>query len=79
MICQHDVAVAASETHGEATHVIGVELDDGLNPDVELRGLDSGELAGDVRNGFEGDRIIIFLRGTGAFTRLGEVSFEGLN
>ena len=79
MICQHDVAVAASETHREATRVIGVELADELNTDMEFRGIDSGELAGDVRNGFEGDRIIIFLRGTGAFTRLGEVSFEGLN
>ena len=42
MISQNDVAVAASGTHGEANHVIGVELADGLNPDVEFCGIDSG-------------------------------------
>ena len=48
-----------------------------INPDVEFLVLDSGELAGDVRKGVEGDWLIIFLRGTNGFTRLGEVSFEG--
>ena len=77
MICQHDVAVAASETHREATHVIGVELADELNTDMEFRGIDGGELAGDVRKGVEVDRLILFLSGLDAFARLGEVSFEG--
>ena len=79
MICQHDVAVASLGTHGEATHVIGVDVFDGFNPDVDFRGLDYGELAGDVRKGVEGDRLRLFLRGPYAFARLGEVSFEGLN
>ena len=42
MICQYDVEVASSGTHGEAAHVIGVELADGLNPDMEFCGIDSG-------------------------------------
>ena len=78
MICHHDVTVAVSETHGKATHVIGVELANGLNPDVEFRVIDGGKLAGDVRKGVEGDRLRLFLRGTDAFSRLGEVSFEGI-
>ena len=60
-------------------HVIGVEIADGFNPDVEFLELDSGELAGDVRKGVEGDMLRIFLRGPDAFARLGEVSFEGLD
>ena len=43
MIFQNDVAVAASGTHREATHVIGVELADGFNPDMEFLRLDGGE------------------------------------
>ena len=78
MICQHDVAVAASETHREATHVIGVELADGLNPDVEFCGLEGGGLAGDVRKGVEVDNLRLFLSGMDAFVRLSGVSFEGL-
>ena len=49
-----------------------------MNPDVEFHGIDGGELAGDVRKGVEGDRLRLFLRGTDAFSRLGEVSFEEL-
>ena len=79
MILQNDVAVAASVTHSEATHVIGVDIADGLNPDVDFRVLDGGELAGDVRKGFEGDRLRIFLRRPNAFERLGEASFEGID
>ena len=79
MIFQNDVAVAASGTHGEANHVIGVKLADGWNTDVEFRVLDGKELAGDVRKGVEGDRLRLFLRGTDAFSRLGEVSFEELD
>ena len=79
MIIQHDVAVAASGMHGEATHVIGVELAYGLNPEMEFCGHDDGELAGDVRKGVDGYRLRIFLRGPDAFARLGEVSFEGLD
>ena len=44
---------------------------------MELLGLDGGELSGDVRKGFEGDRLKLFLRGPNAFARLVEVSFEG--
>ena len=62
MICQHDVAAAASGPHGEATNFIGVELADGLNPDMEFCGIDGGELASDVRKGVEGDRLRLFLR-----------------
>ena len=50
-----------------------------MNPDVEFRGIDGRELAGDVRKGVEGDMMRIFLRGPDAFARLGEVSFEGLD
>ena len=79
MICQNNVAVSALGTHGEVTHFIGVELDCGLNPDVEFCGLDGGELAGDVRKVVEGDRLRLFLHGPESFARLGEVSFEGLH
>ena len=79
MICQHDVAVTASGTHGEAIHIISVELADGLNPDVEFRELEVGELAGDVRKGVEGYRMILFLHGPYAFARLVDVSFEGID
>ena len=79
MICQHDVVVAALGTHGEATLVIGVDIADGLNPDVEFRGLEGGELAGDIRKGVEGDRLRLFLRGLDAFSKMGEVYFEGLD
>ena len=65
-------------THGESTHVIGVELIDGFSPDVEFLGLDGGELAGDVRKGVEKDSLRLFLRGPNAFARLDEVSFEGI-
>ena len=66
-------------THGEATHVIGVELADGVNPDLELCGFDGRDVAGDVRKRFEGDRLRLFLRVHDAFKRLGKVSFEGLD
>ena len=79
MILQNDVAVAASVTHSEATHVIGVDIADGLNPEVDFRVLDGGELACDVRKVVEGDRLRFFLCGPDAFVRLGDVSFEGLN
>ena len=46
---------------------------------MEFFGLDGGELAGDVRKGFEGDRLRIFLRRPNAFERLGEASFEGID
>ena len=61
MICQHGVAVDALGMHGEATHAIDVELADGLNPDMEFRGLDGGESAGDVRKGVEVDNLRLFL------------------
>ena len=57
MICQNIVAVAASGTHMEVTHVICVELAAGFNSDVELLGLDGREFAGDVRKGVKGDRM----------------------
>ena len=57
MICQNIVAVAASGTHMEVTHVICVELAAGFNSDVELLGLDGREFAGDVRKGVKGDRL----------------------
>ena len=79
MIFQNDVVVAASGTHREANHVIGVDLADGFNADVDIIGLESGELASGVRKVVEGDRLRLFLRGTDAFSRLGEVYFEGLD
>ena len=45
---------------------------------MEFCVLDGRELAGGVRKGVEGDRLRLFLCGPDAFTRLGEVSFEGL-
>ena len=41
--------------------------------------LTEGSLDGDVRNGFEGDRLRLFLRVPDTFAILCEVSFEGLN
>ena len=75
MICQHNVAVAASGTNGEATHVIDVYLAAGFNPDLEFLALDDGELAGDVRKRVKGYMLRICLRGPGEFARLGEVSY----
>ena len=43
MICTHYVAVAASGTNREATHVVGIYLADGFNPDMEFLRLDGGE------------------------------------
>ena len=60
MIGKHNVVVAALGTNTEATHIVGVQLDDGFNPDVELLGIDGRNLAGDVRKGVEGDWLRIF-------------------
>ena len=79
MICHNNVVVSASGTIREATHVMGVYLAAGFYPDVEFLGLDGRELAGDVRKDVEGDRLRIFLCGTYAFARLGEVYFEGIH
>ena len=49
MIYQHKVAVAASRTNRETTHIIGVKLASGLNPDLELLEIDGGKLDGDVQ------------------------------
>ena len=54
MICKHNVAVSALGTNGEATHVVGVYLAAGFNPDVELLGLEGRELAGNVWKGVKG-------------------------
>ena len=45
---------------------------------MEFLGLDGRDLADDDRKGVEGDWMILFLRGTDAFARLGEVSIERL-
>ena len=39
----------------------------------------AGEFDGNVRKGVEGNFLSLFLRGTDAFARLGEVSFEVLH
>ena len=76
MICKNDVAVDASGKNREATHVVGVYLAAGFNPDVEFLGMDDRELADNVQKGVKGDCMRIFLRGPDAFARLCEVSFE---
>ena len=79
MICQNNLLVASLGTKREETHVIGVYFAAGFNPDVDFFGLDSGELAGDVWKGVEGDRLRLFICGPDAFAILGEVSFEGIH
>ena len=40
--------------------------------------MDRREFDGNVRKGFDGDWMSLFIRGPDSFARLGEVSFEGL-
>ena len=42
MIYEHDEVVAAAVAEGESAHFVGVELANGLNPNIEFFGLGGG-------------------------------------
>ena len=51
VIGEHDVLVAAVRTDGEAAHVIGENLANGLDPNMKLVGLGVGKRDGNVVDG----------------------------
>ena len=42
MVCEHDEVVAAAGADGESAHVVGVELANGLYPNIEFFGIGGG-------------------------------------
>ena len=42
MVCKHDEVFAAAGADGESAHVVGVELADGLYPNMEFFGFCGG-------------------------------------
>ena len=74
MVCEHDEVVAAVGADGESSHVIGVELDNGLYLNIELFGLGGG-VRWRWRRCF-GRRF--GLGGSNALSRLFYVTLEGL-
>ena len=42
MVCDHDEVFAAAGADGESDHVVGVELDNGLYPNIEFFGIGGG-------------------------------------
>ena len=55
MVRQHNVVVAAAGADGEAAHVICLELDNGLNDNIEFLGFYGRKLTGDV-----GERFLVW-------------------
>ena len=42
MVCEHDKVISAAGADLESVHVVGVELANGLYPDIEFFGLGGG-------------------------------------
>ena len=42
MVCEHDEVISAAGADWESSHVVGVELGNGLYVDIELFGLGGG-------------------------------------
>ena len=57
VVCQHDLVVVAARADGEAVHVVGVELADGLNNNKQFLGALGQDLTGDVGEGDLGGRL----------------------
>ena len=55
VVGKHDVSVATSGADRELAHVISVDLNYWLYPDMEFLRLDGGYLTGDVRKRVNGD------------------------